>query len=43
MNEDDLKKASERKAEVYEEAKKLNEDSEMVTNMVTISNYHHVD
>ena len=43
VNEDDLKKASERKAEVYEEAKKLSEDSETVTNMVTISNYHHKD
>lgn len=43
VNEDDLKKASERKAEVYEEAKKLNEDSEIVTNMVTIPIFHHVD
>jgi len=43
VNEDDLKKASERKAEVYEEAKKLNKDSEIVTNMVTIPIFHHVD
>jgi hypothetical protein len=37
------KKASERKAEVYEEAKKLNEDSGTVTNMVTIPIFHHAD
>ena len=43
VNEDDLKKASERMAERHEEAKKLTENSEMVTNMVTISNYHHKD
>jgi integrase len=43
VNEDDLKKASERKAEVYEEAKKLNENSEMVTNTVTIPILRHVD
>jgi integrase len=43
VNEDDLKKASERMAEVHEEAKKLNEETDTVTNMVTISNYHHAD
>jgi hypothetical protein len=43
VNEDDLKKASECKAKVYEETKRINEDSETVTNMVTISNYHHKD
>lgn len=43
VNEDDLKKASERMAEVHEEAKKLNEEADTVTNMVTISNYHHAD
>jgi len=43
VNEDDLKKASERKAEIYEQTKKLNENSEMVTNMVTMANYYHVD
>jgi integrase len=43
VNEDDLKKASERKAEVYEEAKKLNEHSEMVTNTVTLPILRNVD
>ena len=43
VNEDDLKKASERKAEVYEEAKKLNEHSEMVTNTVTLPLLRNVD
>ena len=43
VNEDDLKKASERMSERHEEAKKLNEDSEMVTNTVTIPILRHVD
>ncbi len=36
VNEDDLKKASERMAEVHEEAKKITEGVEKVTNVVTI-------
>ena len=43
VNEDDLKKASERMAEVHEEAKKLSENSETVTNTVTIPILRHVD
>lgn len=43
VNEDDLKKASERMAEVHEKAKKANQDLETVTNMVTIANYPYKD
>lgn len=41
VNEDDLKKASERMAEIHEEAKKLTEEAGMVTNTVTIPIFKH--
>jgi len=43
VNEDDLKKASERIAEAHEEAKKILENPETVTNTVTIPILRHVD
>lgn len=43
VNEDDLKKASERMAEAHEEAKKIHENPETVTNTVTIPILRHVD